>query len=52
METYSSEFLPQIEIFKFIFSKEHTYYNKEVASLKSGMLKTELKNLHFSMRYL
>ena len=53
METYSSEFLLQIEIlilFLFFFQKRAVI--GKTLSLKGRMQKTELKNLHFSMRYL
>ena len=48
METYSSEFLPQIEIFKFIFSKKRSY-RKEAAKFKEWNAKsrTEKKILYF-----
>ena len=51
METQSCKFVSPNEIFKFIFSKKHSYRLK-AANLKIGMQKTELKNLLFSTRYL
>ena len=52
METHSPEFPQQNEIFKIIFTKNRNYREK-VTCLKSRMKKKmELKNHHFSMRYL
>ena len=46
METYSSDFLPQIEIY--LFSKKCSYREDE-ASSKTAMQKTELeKSLFFN----
>ena len=46
METYNSEFPPQNEIFRFMFTENHNYRQK-TACLKSRMQKTDLKNLKF-----
>ena len=50
METYSSEFPPQNELFKFIFAENYNF-KQQATSLKSRMQKIELKNIHFLMRY-
>ena len=49
METYSFEFLPQNEIFKFVFTKDCNQRWKATC-LKSRMQKKELKNFHFQLK--
>ena len=49
METYNSDFPPQTEMFKHIFTKNRNSSQKETL-LKNAMQKTELKILRFSTR--